>query len=53
MQAGSDSLLTSSTFVILAKKYFQGVENATKHSGVLYGLGIDVSSDTIRMQLEV
>lgn len=40
-QAGSDSLLTSLTFVKLAKKFFSGVEGAAKHMGVLYGLGTD------------
>eukprot|EP00775_Hariotina_reticulata_P001272 gene1272-1612_t len=38
-QAGSDSLLTSLTFLKLAKKFFAGVEGASKHMGVLYGLG--------------
>lgn len=40
-QAGSDSLLTSLTFIKLAKKFFSGVEGASKHMGVLYGLGVD------------
>jgi CCR4-NOT transcription complex subunit 7/8 len=40
-QAGSDSLLTSLTFIKLAKKFFAGVEGASKHMGVLYGLGVD------------
>jgi hypothetical protein len=40
-QAGSDSLLTSLTFLKLAKKFFSGVEGASKHMGVLYGLGVD------------
>lgn len=40
-QAGSDSLLTSLTFLKLANKFFSGVEGASKHMGVLYGLGVD------------
>ncbi|KAF8056234.1 CAF1-7 [Scenedesmus sp. PABB004] len=40
-QAGSDSLLTSLTFIKLAQKFFSGVEGASKHMGVLYGLGVD------------
>lgn len=40
-QAGSDSLLTSLTFIKLAQKFFAGVEGASKHMGVLYGLGVD------------
>ncbi|GIL68246.1 hypothetical protein Vafri_21501 [Volvox africanus] len=40
-QAGSDSLLTSFTFIKLANKFFQGIEGASKHMGVLFGLGID------------
>ena len=40
-QAGSDSLLTSLTFLKLARKFFAGVEGASKHMGVLYGLGVD------------
>jgi CCR4-NOT transcription complex subunit 7/8 len=40
-QAGSDSLLTSLTFIKLANRFFAGVEGASKHMGVLYGLGVD------------
>ncbi|KAF5829703.1 CCR4-associated factor [Dunaliella salina] len=40
-QAGSDSLLTSFTFIKLANKFFQGVTGAEKHCGILYGLGLD------------
>ncbi|GMH41084.1 hypothetical protein BSKO_08994 [Bryopsis sp. KO-2023] len=40
-QAGSDSLLTSCTFIKLAKKFFSGVDGAVHHAGVLYGLGSD------------
>lgn len=40
-QAGSDSLLTSLTFLKLADRYFGGVHGAGKHMGVLYGLGAD------------
>lgn len=35
------SLLTSFTFIKLATKFFQGVEGASKHMGILYGLGVD------------
>lgn len=38
-QAGSDSLLTSLTFMKLCDRYFGGVNGAGKHMGVLYGLG--------------
>ncbi|GAX75738.1 hypothetical protein CEUSTIGMA_g3181.t1 [Chlamydomonas eustigma] len=40
-QAGSDSLLTSFTFMKLASTYFHGIDGACKHLGVLYGLGVD------------
>lgn len=40
-QAGSDSLLTSFTFIKLASKYFQGIDGASRHMGVLFGLGVD------------
>lgn len=40
-QAGSDSLLTSFTFIKLADRFFQGIEGAAKHMGVLFGLGVD------------
>mmetsp|Transcript_4874 Transcript_4874/g.11932 ORF Transcript_4874/g.11932 Transcript_4874/m.11932 type:complete len:294 (-) Transcript_4874:624-1505(-) len=44
-QAGSDSLLTSFTFIKLANKFFQGVEGASRHCGILYGLGVDGNND--------
>jgi len=44
-QAGSDSLLTSSTFLKLARTCFDGVAGMEKHAGVLYGLGSDGQSD--------
>ena len=40
-QAGSDSLLTSLTFLKLAKRFFAGVEGVKPHVGILYGLGVD------------
>mmetsp|Transcript_28611 Transcript_28611/g.80603 ORF Transcript_28611/g.80603 Transcript_28611/m.80603 type:complete len:290 (-) Transcript_28611:83-952(-) len=44
-QAGSDSLLTSSTFLELAKRFFSGMEGVEGHCGVVYGLGLDSASD--------
>lgn len=38
-QAGSDSLLTSSTFLKLKEGFFNG--NIEKYAGVLYGLGVE------------
>lgn len=49
-QAGSDSLLTSFTFLKLADKFFQGVQGASKHMGVLYGLGVDGCNDFVKAQ---
>lgn len=40
-QAGSDSLLTSATFLKLADTYFDGLCGLRGHRGVLYGLGSD------------
>jgi CCR4-NOT transcription complex subunit 7/8 len=40
-QAGSDSLLTSTTFMKLASRFFTGINGASKHMGILYGLGTD------------
>jgi hypothetical protein len=40
LQAGSDSLLTSATFLKLAKTFFSGVESLDSHRDVLYGLGM-------------
>lgn len=37
VQAGSDSLLTSATFLKLAKTFFKGVESMDGHRDVLYG----------------
>lgn len=39
LQAGSDSLLTSSTFLKLMRTSFDGVAGVDKHVGILYGLG--------------
>lgn len=44
-QAGSDSLLTSATFLRLATTFFQGVHGMEAHCGVLYGLGTDGSNE--------
>ncbi|KAG2327715.1 hypothetical protein Bca52824_010443 [Brassica carinata] len=38
-QAGSDSLLTSRTFMMLHQVFFNG--STEKYSGVLYGLGVE------------
>lgn len=35
------SLLTSFTFTKLAQNHFSGLEGASKHKGILYGLGVD------------
>eukprot|EP00210_Caulerpa_lentillifera_P007946 g7585.t1 len=43
-QAGSDSLLTSLTFIKLVKTFFYGVEGALQHAGILYGLGVDANT---------
>lgn len=40
-QAGSDSLLTSATFLKLADTFFSGIAGLRPHRGVLYGLGSD------------
>jgi len=40
-QAGSDSLLTSATFLKLAQQRFQGMHGVAQHRGILYGLGED------------
>lgn len=44
-QAGSDSLLTSATFLKLAQTFFQGVDGMEAHIGVLYGLGSDGNNE--------
>ncbi len=41
LQAGSDSLLTSATFLKLADQRFEGIHGVSKHRGILYGLGED------------
>jgi CCR4-NOT transcription complex subunit 7/8 len=46
-QAGSDSLLTSFTFIKLAQSRFNGVEDLQGHKGVLFGLGVDGMSDIL------
>ncbi|XP_050372875.1 probable CCR4-associated factor 1 homolog 6 [Argentina anserina] len=43
-QAGSDSLLTSNTFMILRENFFSG--STEKYAGVLYGLGIEDGHDS-------
>lgn len=47
MQAGSDSLLTSATFIRLADKHFNGLPGIKKHEGVLYGLGVDGNNELL------
>ena len=47
-QAGSDSLLTSATFLRLADAYFKGVDGMEAHCGVLYGLGSDGHNELMR-----
>ncbi|KAL3736881.1 hypothetical protein ACJRO7_025765 [Eucalyptus globulus] len=50
-QAGSDSLLTSSTFKKLKESFFSG--SLEKYSGVLYGLCVDkVCSENVGNELE-
>lgn len=49
-QAGSDSLLTSATFMKLVQTQFTGLENALKHNGVLFGLGTDGEREMIRLE---
>ena len=46
-QAGSDSLLTSATFLKLAETNFKGVQGMEAHCGVLYGLGTDGTNKLI------
>lgn len=46
-QAGSDSLLTSATFLKLATDFFKGVEQMDSHRGVLYGLGSDGNNELL------
>jgi len=47
MQAGSDSLLTSSAFVKLASSRFKGFEQLQGHKGVLFGLGVDGNNEMV------
>eukprot|EP00890_Picochlorum_soloecismus_P006411 jgi/Picsp_1/6771/NSC_04111-R1_protein len=47
-QAGSDSLLTSATFLKLADSFFQGVGGMEAHCGVLYGLGTDGGNELLK-----
>lgn len=47
-QAGSDSLLTSATFLRLADTFFKGVDGMEAHCGVLYGLGSDGHNELMR-----
>ena len=46
-QAGSDSLLTSATFLRLAGTFFRGVDGMEAHCGVLYGLGSDGNNELL------
>lgn len=46
-QAGSDSLLTSATFLRLADTFFKGLGGMEAHCGVLYGLGADGSNEVL------
>lgn len=46
-QAGSDSLLTSATFMKLAEKHFKGLEGTRQHENVLYGLGADGNNELL------
>ncbi|KAL6769765.1 CAF1 [Auxenochlorella protothecoides x Auxenochlorella symbiontica] len=46
-QAGSDSLLTSATFMRLAEKHFKGLAGTQKHENVLYGLGADGNNELL------
>ncbi|KAK9810273.1 hypothetical protein WJX72_007739 [[Myrmecia] bisecta] len=46
-QAGSDSLLTSATFLKLTNTYFKGFAGIADHIGILYGLGSDGTNDVI------
>ncbi|PVU96503.1 hypothetical protein BB559_002361 [Furculomyces boomerangus] len=43
-QAGSDSLLTASTFFKLREKYFENIIDDSKYLGHLYGLGRQTAS---------
>ena len=47
LQAGSDSLLTSSAFVKLASSRFKGYEQLQGHKGVLFGLGVDGNNEMV------
>ncbi len=45
MQAGSDSLLTSATFLKLAQTHFKGIDSLLTHRDILYGLGSDGNNE--------
>ena len=47
VQAGSDSLLTSSAFVTLESSRFKGFEQLQGHKGVLFGLGVDGNNEMV------
>jgi CCR4-NOT transcription complex subunit 7/8 len=49
VQAGSDSLLTSATFLKLAADFFNGVKGMDGHRGVLYGLGTDGNNELLNV----
>ena len=51
-QAGSDSLLTSLTFLKLAKRFFAGVDGVKPHVGKLYGLGVDGENGYAKQQFD-
>mmetsp|Transcript_13346 Transcript_13346/g.40370 ORF Transcript_13346/g.40370 Transcript_13346/m.40370 type:complete len:286 (+) Transcript_13346:150-1007(+) len=44
-QAGSDSLLTSATFLKLAQTHFKGIDSLASHRDILYGLGSDGNNE--------
>eukprot|EP00887_Chlorella_sp_A99_P004930 scaffold4.g4930.t1 len=47
LKAGSDSLLTSATFLKLADTFFGGLGGLRNHRGVLYGLGADGNNELL------
>lgn len=51
-QAGSDSLLTSLTFLKLARRFFTGVDGLKQHMGILYGLGVDGENGFAKAQFD-
>ncbi|KAK9811010.1 hypothetical protein WJX73_005771 [Symbiochloris irregularis] len=46
-QAGSDSLLTASTFLKLKELFFTASDAVTKHQGILYGLSSDGTNEIV------